>query len=632
MSLRRRLVLLHAAFAAFAVTAAVATIYAVRFQVYQAASRFERHVGEVEHLDDCRSDLRTLDVHLHELVTGVRPADDEFDAFAQSVLMRLREIDRYSSARTTAQPRALSALIDDLEAKLQRVVELARGDQEAAARAVFKSEIETRLIKPLESNLGKMRESTEGSLRAGSLELLERDSQLLMIAALIGVAGVALVVTGMLVVRRRLVRPIQMLQSAAQTFAAGELDYRVQLPMRDELGDLGESMNGMAGALRRSQRKYQSLFENLRDAVVICDRNGRIQECHNGDAKLLMAESEGCAGRRASDIWPEWRFAGRSWTELIDNVIAGDQPLRFSDVSIVAADGRPMFADVVAYGVQYADEPYVAIVIRDVSERRRLQEAARRADTMEAAVNFARGIAHDFKNLLHSAHVSLVGIRETAEARDTVERATTAIEACRQAASLSKRLTRFSAADEGEPEPVGLAETVRLILDALDRDLFEGVEVSVITDSSGVVLIDRDQLTQIVLNLVYNAIDAMPKGGTLTISIDRKMFAHPLSSGPPAPHQVLTVGDTGCGIDRASLEHVFEPLYSTKPRTQAGPRGMGLAVVYAAVSHARGFVQLDSSPNEGTIVRIYLPELPQGERASKPPASSPRATGPRFDS
>lgn len=620
MTLRTQLSLLHAAFAIFAVLAAVATIYAVQLQIRDAATRFESLISRSNQVDTIRADVKTLDVHLHELVQGQRAANEEFAAYSETVLNHLAAVARFFDIRRSGASDldALTKIVSSTRDPLNRCIQFAEKGDLTAAQRVFKNSIE-RPFEDADALLRKVGRRINVERQQATQHLVSRDTQLLFMALAIAAMGVGLVLSGALIVRRRLVQPIQSIQTATEAFARGDLQERVTVKSQDELGQLADSMNGMAAALRQSQRKYQSLFENLRDAVVICDRSGEIQECNNGDARLLVSGDEGCSGRNVADIWPQWRFHGQDWDELIERVITGDQPLRFSDVSIVAANGRTMPVDVVAYRVHYTDEPFVAIVIRDVAERHRLQEAARRSETMEAAVNFARGIAHDFKNLLHSAHVSLVGIRETAQATETIERATTAIEACRQAASLSKRLTRFSAADEGEPEPVHLAETVKFILDALDEDLFSGITLNVAIDAvdnqagadapAGVVLIDRDQLTQIVLNLVYNAIDAMPEGGALTISIHEQPFAHPLTGRPPTPHFVLRVEDTGCGIDPSALDHVFEPLYSTKPRTQGGPRGMGLAVVYAAVSHARGFVQIDSTPNQGATVLVYLPEF-----------------------
>jgi signal transduction histidine kinase len=618
MSLRKRLIWVHAAFAAFALAAAVATVYAVRFQVRQAALHFEQHTSEIGHVDDCRSDIRTLDVHLHELISGNRPPNDPFESEIESTLTRLRDVAQFASVRGTRKRPEFADSVAKLEDRIDHLVALVRAEDLVAAQVLFKTKIESELLGPIEADLSKMHQAVEANRQVGSLELLDRDSKLLLLAALIGIAGVALVVTGMLIVRRRLVQPIQKLQAAAQTFAGGALDHRVELPVRDELGELADAMNGMAAALYRSQRKYQGLFENLRDTVVICDRSGNIQECHSGDTNLLVSSSESCAGQNVFEIWPGWQFHGLGFKELIAKVLETSGPLRFSDVAITTIDGQALPVDVVAYRVHYAADPFVAIVFRNVSERYNLQKTARRADTMEAAVNFARGIAHDFKNLLHSAQVSLDGIRETAEKSETIERATTAIEACRQAANLSRRLTRFSTADEGEPESVQLAETVRLILDALDNDLFDGIDVKVSGECSGCVLMDRDHLTQIVLNLIYNAIDAMPGGGSIRVSISRASFAHPLTDRPPSPHLLLAVQDTGHGIDSAALEHVFEPLYSTKPRSDAGPRGMGLAVVYAAVNHAGGFVQIESVPGQGTTLRVYLPEIPRAARPVDP--------------
>jgi two-component system cell cycle sensor histidine kinase/response regulator CckA len=121
------------------------------------------------------------------------------------------------------------------------------------------------------------------------------------------------------------------------------------------------------------------------------------------------------------------------------------------------------------------------------------------------------------------------------------------------------------------------------------------------------VLGDRDQLTRVVLNLVYNACEAMPNGGQLTLTSRKVETANPLTPARMGWFVELRVSDTGMGMPAEIRERVFEPLFSTKPRSDDGPRGLGLAVVYAAVNQAGGFLQVQSNPGSGTTFQVFLP-------------------------
>ncbi len=627
MTLRRRLVLLHSAFAAFAVGAALATIYAVQLQIEKAAERFETLVDQLHHVEGLRGDLKVLDVHLHEIVAGTRPLDAAFEQQCRACLTRLAAAARFSTERTSRRPGATGDVPElhlALETALTLFVDRNRRGDRIGARDLFKTRIEGDLLPALDVALQRTRNRLDDSRQRASSRLLERDTQLLLLAVLIAVSGVGIVVAGALVVRRRLVKPIASLQMATEAFAEGKLDFRVNPGASDELGNLGLALNNMAAALQTSQRKYQTLFENLRDTVIVCDADGTVQECHEGDGALLGIPPRDAVGQCADDVWPQWRFAGRTWRELVTRVLSDGERLTISDLPLEVTPHRTARVDVVAYGVEYAGSRYAAVVIRDVTERHGLQRLVQRSETMEAAVTFARGIAHDFKNLLHSALATLAVIEESTQEAHTGERVRTVLEACRQAARLSRRLSRFAASDEGNPERLCLAETVRIIVDSLGETLFDRVRLEMDCVAPLPVRIDRDQLTQIVLNLVYNACEAMPDGGTLRIKTSVEYAADPLAGGLRSAHAVLSVCDTGTGMSEEAIDRAFEPLYSTKPRSDHGPRGMGLAVVYAAVNNAGGFIRAHSELGVGTTFRIYLPsaELTDSDSSRRGPGEA----------
>ena len=301
--------------------------------------------------------------------------------------------------------------------------------------------------------------------------------QLLGVAGVIAITCAGLVVVGAILVRRWLLSPVASLQAATREFAKGNLAHRVDIGSKDELGSLGLAMNAMASSLSESQSKYQSLFENLRDAVIICDNAGVVVECQDGDTKLLGITAERAIGRRLPYIWPDWTSPAWDWNLLAARVAAGGEQVRAVAVALLGNPEKPTRVDVVAYPVEYANARYVAIVLRDVAERHRLQGLLRRTETMEAAVALARGIAHDFKNLLNSSvtTLSLIESKTGDDKRD--DRVQTALGACRQAASLSRRLLGFATTDEGSPEVLNLSEIVEVILNSLDEPFLARIQL-----------------------------------------------------------------------------------------------------------------------------------------------------------
>ncbi|NOX59854.1 MAG: HAMP domain-containing protein [Planctomycetes bacterium] len=608
MSLRRRIVLLHAAFALFAIVAAVSTIYAVQLQIHGATAQFESLVNDSGQVDLIRSELRTLDVHLHEVIRDRRPASDEFLNHSQTVLNHLLEVAQFSlrPSADKSVTRRLAILARNTHGPLEQVCRLANAGDFAAARNVFKDVIEINLESAgaLLKQIGYEIESDRGSATEG---LVTRQTQVLIMAIVIAASGVGLVLAGALIIHRRLVQPIRALQIATQAFAEGDLDHRVAVKDRDELGQLAEALNTMADALTRSQRKYRSLFENQKDVVIICDQSAVIQECHFGDTDILGVDAAGAVGQSPNEAWPAWQLAGRDWWQFIHEVVAANRPLKLSDVELPFGSGRPVVVDITAYAVDYAQTRMAAIVIRDVTERNNLQRQVRRSETIEATVNLARGIAHDFKNLLHSAASSLRMIQKTSTDELTTQRTTTALEACMQASNLARRLTRFASTDEGQPQRLNLSETVTTILGSLDEAFLENIDLKLDCDADIQTVVDKDHLTQITMNLVYNARDALPNGGRLEISTRQVEVASPQASRQKKPHALLSVSDSGCGMTDDVLKRLFEPLFSTKPRDAHGQRGMGLAVVFAIVQSSGGFIDVRTTPSIGTTISVYLP-------------------------
>jgi CheY-like chemotaxis protein len=229
---------------------------------------------------------------------------------------------------------------------------------------------------------------------------------------------------------------------------------------------------------------------------------------------------------------------------------------------------------------------------------------------MEAVGQLTGGIAHDFNNLLGIVIGNIELLQPlVAEDADAFRRAQIAMQAANRGAELTKRLLAFSRAADLNPEPVDLHKSIHTVLD-LAHALGPDVKVTFqLDDSIPLVMVDSVGLESALLNLVVNARDAMPNGGTLAISTQIRNLEQdypPVSSGElkAGKYALISVLDTGRGMSQQTLERVFEPFFTTKPIGRG--TGLGMAMVYGFVKQSGGAVQISSEPGRGTTVTFCL--------------------------
>ncbi len=258
-------------------------------------------------------------------------------------------------------------------------------------------------------------------------------------------------------------------------------------------------------------------------------------------------------------------------------------------------------------------------VFRDITERERIDERLRNTQRLEALGVLAGGIAHDFNNLLTGVFgfVDVARDPETdpAHARDLLQRALGVIEKAR---GLTRQLLTFSKAGEPVRKPAALEPIVR---NAAGFVLAGSKVVAEWCVASGLWLceVDGQQVDQIVDNLLINARQAMPEGGTVTLELANvRLAADAVTNRPAGPYVRLTVRDQGPGIPRELQARVLEPFFTTKP----GGSGLGLATVYSIVRRHGGHLEIESEEGAGAAFHVFLPAVP-GESAAPRPASAP---------
>lgn len=270
---------------------------------------------------------------------------------------------------------------------------------------------------------------------------------------------------------------------------------------------------------------------------------------------------------------------------------------------------------------------------RTAEALRRSEERLRRSQRLEQVGQLAGGVAHDFNNLLTvitgRGQRLMERLRRDSEEWREVQQID---QAAARGASLVQQLLAFSRKQVLAPQCVQANWTVRQVQGMLKRLIGEQIKFRCeLSEELGWTMVDPVQLEQVLLNLVINARDAMPDGGTLTVSTKNVAVAAEESDSlvglMPGEHIEITVHDTGLGMDEETQRHAFEPFFTTKGVGDGS--GLGMATVYGVVRQSGGSVVIDSSPGKGTAVHVYLPRVaaPKGQIEQRLSGRSPIATG-----
>jgi two-component system cell cycle sensor histidine kinase/response regulator CckA len=292
-------------------------------------------------------------------------------------------------------------------------------------------------------------------------------------------------------------------------------------------------------------------------------------------------------------------------------------------------DGSAITVEIKAHDLTFENRRARLALVSDVTERRRLEDQLRQAQKMEAVGRLAGGIAHDFNNvlsvILSYGDMLLSDLKPGEPMRDDVEEIR---KAATRAADLTRQLLMFSRQQVIEPKVLDLNDVVTGMNKMLQRIL--GADVSFVFSPQqplGRVRIDPGSIEQVIMNLVVNARDAMPTGGTLTLETANTLlddeYAKTHYGVTPGRYVVLTVTDTGVGMDKATQTRVFEPFFTTKEAGRG--TGLGLSTVFGIVQQGGGSVTLESERGKGASFKVYLPRVDakiESVRPTQPPTAS----------
>jgi PAS domain S-box-containing protein len=363
-------------------------------------------------------------------------------------------------------------------------------------------------------------------------------------------------------------------------------------------------------ALAAEKERLAVTLRSIGDGVITVDTQGRVILINRAAEALTGYSQHEAEGRSFTEIFlVREQYAEGSVADPVEALLKGMEAAPLSRPSIlVGRDGAEHLVAMTASLIRSEDAVVIGsvIVFRDVTEQHRMEGELLKARKLESIGTLAGGIAHDFNNLLavilgniSFARMLLDSDQKAVKRLDEAEKATI------RGKDLSYRLLTFAR---------GGAPVKRLTI--LDEVIRDAAELTLSGSNTRCVYefpedlykaqIDEGQIRQVIHNLVMNARESMPEGGTVTITAENADLVHPDGPLPPGKYVRLTVQDTGCGIPSENLERVFDPYFTTKEMGSEKGMGLGLAICYSVIKNHNGYISIESEPGAGTTVSVYI--------------------------
>ncbi len=393
--------------------------------------------------------------------------------------------------------------------------------------------------------------------------------------------------------------------------------------------DVTERTNA-AAALKKSKAFSRRILDTVEEGFVVIDREYKIVSANRAYLDQANLPPEEVVGKYCYSVS---HHSDRPCYERGEDCALKNTFETGNSASTehthIDSDGREISVEITSYPLKDDTGRVISAieVIKNITEKRKLEDQLRHAQKMEAVGHLAGGIAHDFNNIL-SAIIGFGTLMKMKMADDDPQknRLMHILDSADRATNLTQSLLAFSRKQVLNPQPVDLNNIIAGIEKLVRRLIGEEIELCIsLAERDLIVKADSGQIGQILMNLATNARDAITERGSLTICSELifldSNFISQYGTGRSGTYALLSVEDTGSGMDIKTRENIFEPFFTTKEVGKG--TGLGLSVVYGIVKQHNGFITCDSEPGKGTIFKVYLPVIEQALETLKPEMALP---------
>jgi PAS domain S-box-containing protein len=409
--------------------------------------------------------------------------------------------------------------------------------------------------------------------------------------------------------------------------AMDELDMKVQERTEElrvankELTEEIEQRGTVEKQLRDSEALFKALFEYAPDGYYMSDLMGTFIDGNKEAERITGYKKEELIGKSflKLNLLPVSQIP-RAAKFLAMNSM--NKPTGPDEFTINRKDGTQVSVEISTYPLTVQDKQLVLGIARDISQRKisedektHLEEQLRQAQKMEAVGRLAGGIAHDFNNMLGaiSGYADMIKTKFAQDNPKLIKYTNGIIGAAKRSADLTAQLLAYARKGKFVTTTVKMHEVVQDVINIVKQTIDKPIEISQqLTSSSPKVMGDHNQLQNALLNIAINALDAMPDGGTLSftteiVEIDSEYIKTRPYKIKKGNYLMLSLSDTGIGMDKETAEKAFEPFFTTKEPGKG--TGLGLSGAYGTVKGHGGFIELESEPGKGTKVSMFIPHI-----------------------
>ncbi len=371
---------------------------------------------------------------------------------------------------------------------------------------------------------------------------------------------------------------------------------------------LWSSLKKAEEAQKETEKRYRSFFNESRDSVFMTSTTWQLTDINKSALEFFEYDKNEIFRLHLQEL-----FLNASDFLNFEQIIKRNSSVKDFEAKLIKKSGLEIDCLITA-STQIDDEGNILGyygIIHDITDRKKLEQQLLHAQKMEAVGRLAGGVAHDFNNIL----TAIIGygklLKEEMEPDNPLQNYNTQIlNSAERAANLTRALLTFSRKQIISPKPVNINDLINGITRLLNRLIGEDIElITHLSEKDLTIMADSTQIEQVLMNLATNARDAMPGGGTLIIKTDLASFDSEYIKlhgyGKPGNYALISVEDTGTGIDEKIRERIFEPFFTTKEVGKG--TGLGLAMVYGIIKQHEGYINVYSVKNKGTTFKIYLP-------------------------